>query len=122
MNPKFNEDTLSETPALEQLKRLGYDFIPGDTLDPDQNDKCERASRKEVILLDRLRKKLKELNPDLTPQSIEKAIRKITHVQAEGLIEANKMIHRYLIAGVSVSQESGGRRQNQTVNFKQMLS
>ncbi|MBI4970556.1 MAG: type I restriction endonuclease subunit R [Candidatus Omnitrophica bacterium] len=116
-NPKFTEDTLSEQPAIEQLKRLGYSYVHDDALDPDQNDKCERASRKEVILLDRLRKKLKEINPHLTPQSIDKAIRKITHVQAEGLIETNKIIHHDLIAGVSISQEVDGRRQHQTVRF-----
>ena len=35
MNPIFNEDTLSEQPAIEQLKRLGYDYIHGDQLDPE---------------------------------------------------------------------------------------
>ena len=32
---KFNEDTLSEQPAIEQLKRLGYLHIHWDQLDPD---------------------------------------------------------------------------------------
>jgi len=32
---KFNEDTLSEQPAIEQLKRLGHLHIHGDQLNPD---------------------------------------------------------------------------------------
>ncbi len=117
MTSKFNEDTLSEQPAIDQLKRLGYMHVHGDHFDPEQNDKCERASRKEVVLVDRLRRKLQEINLRLSPESIEKAIRKITHIQAESLIEANKIVHRNLIAGVSISQEIGGKRQHQTVNF-----
>jgi hypothetical protein len=31
--PIFNEDTLSEKPVIEQLKKLGYDYIHGDELD-----------------------------------------------------------------------------------------
>lgn len=41
INLRFNEDTLSEQPAIEQLKRLGYDYIHGDQLDPDLKEDCE---------------------------------------------------------------------------------
>ena len=51
---KFNEDTLSEQPAIEQLKRLGHLHIHGAQLDPDLIEDCERKSRKEVILINRL--------------------------------------------------------------------
>lgn len=53
---KFNEDTLSEQPAIEQLKRLGYIYIHGDKLDPDLNDECERKSRRDVILHERFKR------------------------------------------------------------------
>lgn len=62
---KFNEDTLSEQPALEQLKRLKYVYINGDQLDPDLIENCERKSRKEVILEGRLKKQLAKINPKL---------------------------------------------------------
>lgn len=52
---KFNEDTLSEQPAIKQLhEKLGYDYLHGDRLDPDLIENCERKSRKEVILESRL--------------------------------------------------------------------
>jgi type I restriction enzyme R subunit len=114
---KFNEDTLSERPAIEQLKRLGYGFISGEKLDPDFNEESERKSRKDVILIERLRKKLAEINPHLTEESIEKAIRKITHIQAETILEANRLFHQNLITGISVDQDIGARRQKQSVNF-----
>ena len=87
MKPKFNEDTLSEQPTIEQLRRLKYHYIHGDELDPELKDDCERASRRDVVLTSRLKKKLAEINPHLTEESIHKAIRRVTHIQAEGLME-----------------------------------
>ena len=114
---KFNEDTLSEQPAIEQLKQLGYLYIHGDQLDPDLIEDCERKSRKEVILINRLKKKLADFNPHLTEESIDKAVRKITHIHAESTFEANRIFHRNIISGVSIDQDIGARRQKQTVYF-----
>jgi len=94
MKPKFNEDTLSEQPAIEQLRRLKYGYIHGDELDPELKDDCERASRRDVVLTTRLKKKLAEINPHLTEESIDKAIRRVTHIQAEGLTEVNQKFIR----------------------------
>jgi len=117
MKPKFNEDTLSEKPAIEQLKRLGYDYLHGNALDPELKEDCERSSRREVIIIGRLKKKLAEINPHLTDDSIDKAIRRVTHIQAESLMEANGSFHKDLIAGISIDQDIGARRQKQTVRF-----
>jgi hypothetical protein len=46
--PKFNEDTLSEKPAIEQLRRMGYEILTGDKLDPQETEECARVSRSEV--------------------------------------------------------------------------
>jgi type I restriction enzyme R subunit len=73
MKTKFNEDTLSEQPAIEQLKRFEYEYIHGDNLDPELNDDSER--------------------------------------------EANQKFHQDLIAGISIDQDIGARRQKQTVRF-----
>lgn len=115
-NPVFNEDTLSEKPAIEQLKRLGYDYIHGDDFDPELK-KCARTSRREVVLVQRLRKKLREINKDVTDETIEKAVRRVTHIHAEGLIETNQKFHKDLIAGVSIDQDVGSKRQKKTVYF-----
>jgi len=117
MNPQFNEDTLSEQPAIEQLTRLGYDYVHGDELDPELKEDCERASRKDVVLIPRLKKKLAEINPHLTEESINKAIRRVTHIQAEGLMEANRIFHQDLTAGISIDQDIGAKRQKLTVRY-----
>jgi hypothetical protein len=56
---KFNEDTLSEKPGIEQLKRLGYKYIHGDQLNPDLKEDCDRKSRRDI------ENRLREINfPD----------------------------------------------------------
>ena len=114
---KFNEDTLSEKPAIEQLKRLKYEFMPGGELDPQEKEDSARSSRREVVLIDRLRKKLKELNPEATAETIDKAVRHVTNVPGTGLLDENKTFHKGLISNITIEQETGDGRRGQTVRF-----
>lgn len=114
---KFNEDTLSEKPAIEQLKRLKYEFVPGSELDPQEKDDSARSSRRDVVLVDRLRKKLAELNPEATEETLDKAIRHVTNVQGTGLLDENKNFHRSLISNITIEQETGDGRRGLTIRF-----
>ncbi len=114
---KFDEDSLSEQPAIEQLRRLGYSHIHGDQLDPELVEACERTSRREVVLVKRLKRKLAEINSGLTDETIEKAVRRITHIPEEGILEANRIFHRDVISGISIDQNIRARRQKKTVRF-----
>jgi type I restriction enzyme R subunit len=115
--PKFNEDTLSEKPAIEQLVRMEYTFIPGEKLDPQETEDAERTSRREVVLVERLRRKLKELNSEAGEIAIEKAIRQITNIQGPSLMDENRQFHRDLVANISIDQESGAGRRAVTIRF-----
>lgn len=114
---RFNEDTLSEKPAIEQLVRMGYQFLPGETLDPQETEECERSSRREVVLVQRLKKKLRELNPEATEVTIEKAVRHVTNIQGTSLLDENQTFHKDLISNISLEQETGSGRRGLTVKF-----
>ena len=64
-----------------------------------------------------IQEELAEINPHLTEESINKAVRKITHIQAENLIEANRTFHQDLVAGISINQDIGAKRQKLTVRY-----
>lgn len=113
--PIFNEDTLSEKPAIEQLMRMGYEYLYGDALDPELHEDCERQSRRDVVLVSRLRRKLKEINPGISDAAVDKVIRRVTHIQAEGLIEINQKFHKDLIAGIAIDHDTGSGRQKKTI-------
>ncbi|MGB8952293.1 MAG: type I restriction endonuclease subunit R [Candidatus Aminicenantales bacterium] len=95
----WNEIHLSEEPAVELLQALGYTFVPSEQLE------SERESLKEVILIPRLERKLKDINPWLSEENLTKAIRSVTNVPAASLVEANEKIYTSLVHGISLEQD-----------------
>ncbi|MEC4686338.1 MAG: type I restriction endonuclease subunit R [Nitrospirota bacterium] len=107
----WNELHLSEDPAIELLQSIGYAFIPSDELDK------ERASRKEVVLVRRLEKVIKKLNPWISEENLKKAVREIANVQAVSLMEANEKVHTALVHTISLEQDLGQGKKGQSVHF-----
>lgn len=97
----WNEIHLSEDPAVELLQAMGYTFVSPEQLD------AERESFREVILVPRFEKKLKEFNPWLSDENLKKAIRAITNVPAASLMEANEKIYTSLVHSISLEQDIG---------------
>jgi type I restriction enzyme R subunit len=107
----WNEENLSENPAVEHLRRLGYTYVPPEALE------TERDSLKDVVLTKRLAAALKRLNPWLAGDNVHKAIRAVTSVQAASLIEASEKLHTALTYGISLEQDRGDGKKGQTVRF-----
>ena len=107
----WNEAGQSETPAVELLEKLGYAYVPPETLD------AERDSLRDVVLVARLEVALKRLNPWLSDDNLHKAVRAVTSVQATSLIEANEALHTALTFGIALEQDLGEGRKNQQVRF-----
>ena len=100
-----------KTPAIELLEKLGYTYVPPETLD------AERDSLRDVVLVARLEAALRRLNPWLSDDNLHKAVRAITSVQATSLIEANEALHTALSFGIALEQDLGDGRKNQQVRF-----
>jgi type I restriction enzyme R subunit len=109
--PIWNEEHLSEAPAVALLRKLGYTEVSAESLE------SERSTLKEAILTPRLSTALQRLNPWLSPTSLAKAIKQITHVLAVNLTEANETLYNHLTYGLSVEQDLGAGRKGQTVRF-----
>ena len=107
----WNEEHQSEGPAVSLLEKLGYGFVPAEVLE------AERGSLKEPVLTERLAHALKKLNPWLSPENVHKAVRAITSTPAASLIEANEKLHTTLTHGITLEQDVGSGKKNQTVQF-----
>jgi type I restriction enzyme R subunit len=107
----WNERTLSEDPAVAQLRALGYSWVASDTLD------SERESHREVVLASRLAAALQHLNPWISEENVRKAVRAITHAQGASLLETSESLHTALTYGVSLEQDRGEGKKGQTVRF-----
>ena len=92
-----NEETLVELPAIEYLEnKLGYNFSHGKELTPTSG---ERDSLADVVLVDRLRVALRKLNPWMSEENLDRAIRYISRADSlgTGLLEINEKIYDALV-------------------------
>jgi len=92
-----------EDAALAWLEAIGYSVLHG----PDIAFRMPDAERddpnyRDVVLEDRMHQALVHLNPDLPPEALEDAYRKLTRNDAPSLLERNRAVHRILVDGVTV--------------------
>lgn len=107
----WNEKTLVEDRFINQLKGMGYEHIHGPSLDD------ERETQGVVLLKGRLIKAIQKLNPWISDNNLNKLLRSITHIQATSLMEANQLFHDNLINMISIQQDLGKGKKNQTVKL-----
>lgn len=105
----WNEETLVENRMIDQLQTLGYTYIHGTELNK------KRTSQAEVVLKERLVKAIRRLNPWLDENNLNKVTRRLTHIEATSVMEANQTFHDMLINKISITQDLGSGRKNHTV-------
>jgi type I restriction enzyme R subunit len=98
----FSESVVEDA-TLAWLEDLGYTILHGpeigaDTLTAERTD----PSYRDVVLEGRLGNALSRLNPDLPPEALEDAFRKLTRIDAPSLLERNHALQRMLVDGVNV--------------------
>ena len=91
--PTITESTIEQL-ALKWFGQLGYATQRGGDL--------ERSDSGIVVLEDRLRRALRNINPKLSPETLDEAFRKLTRPETPSLSANNRTFHRYLIEGVPV--------------------
>src|SRR5574337_2097879 len=103
----FTESVVEEA-ALAWLESLGWMVKCGPDISPDGDALAltlfqrERGSYSEVVLEQRLRDALAQLNPQLPAEALEDAFRKLTHPEGAALEARNRAFHRMLVDGVTV--------------------
>ena len=91
--------------ALEWLSALGWTVTHGPDIAPDAPTP-ERSGYEQVVLEQRLRDALANLNPDLPDPALDDAFRKLTHPPGPTLEARNRAFHRLLVDGVTVEYPS----------------
>ncbi|MCF8010939.1 MAG: type I restriction endonuclease subunit R [Clostridiales bacterium] len=115
-----NEETLVELPAIEYLKnKNGYEFVHGEKLTPEYG---ERDTYTEVILVDRLKRALKRINPWMNESNVNKAVRYLTRPDNLGAsyLEINEQIYESIVNlnyALDQDLDGSGKKYNHTVRF-----
>jgi type I restriction enzyme, R subunit len=114
MSPKgYSEDDLVERPAVELLEYLGWETVDAYGEFDHGESTLGRTHKGEVFLLDRLKVKLQQLNPDAHDEAIDTAIELLTKDRSRmSLTAANREVYQLLkdAARVSIITEDEGEQ------------
>lgn len=99
---RLTENTI-ESFAIDLFETLGYAFLYGPEVAPD-GERPERENFEQVLLLDRLVKAVRRINPDLPPNTQAEAIKEIQRISSPDLLTNNETFHRFLTEGIPVSK------------------
>ena len=102
MRRGFTESIVGDA-ALEWFEGLGYSVLDGPEIAYGE-PAAERTDPeyRDLILEGRLRQALARLNPDLPPEALDDAFRKLTRIDSPSLITRNRDLHSMLVDGVNV--------------------
>jgi type I restriction enzyme R subunit len=108
MKNSITENEIEEI-ALSYLQSLGYTYQLGTVISPD-GEHPERQYN-EVVLVTRLRDAIDKLNPNISQDAKEDALKKVLRTESPNALINNETFHRYLTDGVDVEMrtESGIR-------------
>ena len=104
-----------EFPAINQLQQLGWTYIHGSELSPDNSS--EREYFRQVVLVQRLEVAIKRINPWISDDNLRKVSSELTRPNFAGLMEYNHAIYQTLVNYISVEQDLGKGRKGQTVKI-----
>ena len=98
----FTESVVEEA-ALEWLEGLGYTVLRGPEIAAGEPT-AERIDPgyRDVVLQSRLGRALERLNPQLQPEAIDDAYRRLTRVDELSTVTRNHAFHQKLVDGVTV--------------------
>jgi type I restriction enzyme, R subunit len=86
--------------ALSYLQGLGYQYLNGLVLSPD-GEHPERQYN-EVVLVTRLRDAIDKLNPSISQDAKEDALKKVLRTDSPNALINNETFHKYFTEGVDV--------------------
>jgi type I restriction enzyme R subunit len=107
MTPNKIAESAIEQFAIELLEKQGYQYIYAPNIAPD-SDTPERNRFEDVLLLERLRKAVVRINPNIPEDAREDAIKQIQRLNSPELIANNEAFHRMLTDGIKVSYHKDG--------------
>ena len=110
MSSSYLTESDVEAAALAWFEDLGYTTIQGPDIAPEQAN-AERQSFADVVLIDRLRSALAQINPGIPNTALEEALRKVLNagLESPNLLENNRCFHKLLADGIDVEYQSQGR-------------
>jgi type I restriction enzyme R subunit len=111
----LNEDAY-ELQCIEWLKATGWNYLHGGVIAP-EGVAPERATYKDVILIDRVEESLGRINPGV-PRDVLRRVRQMLESPGEtDVLKANELIHRWFVEGVPMKVREAGEEKTRRVSL-----
>ncbi len=114
MNAELTESYMVENSVISWFKEIGYSYIPGSDLIPENG---ERESYRDVILKERFIRAIKKLNPSLTDNLAEEVYEKVRNIDHPDFIIKGKIFYQYLTEGVKLTYREGKEEKTRLVKL-----
>lgn len=103
---RITEDHI-ELLAIQRLESHGYQYLYGPDIAPDGHSP-ERDTFEQVLLVNRLKNAVQEINPDIPADAQTEAIKEIKRIASPELLANNETFHRLLTEGIPVTKRVQG--------------
>ena len=103
---RITEDHI-ELLVIQRLESHGYQYLYGPDIAPDGHSP-ERDTFEQVLLVNRLKNAVQEINPDIPADAQTEAIKEIKRIASPELLANNETFHRLLTEGIPVTKRVQG--------------
>src|SRR5450755_1836805 len=118
--PSFREELISQIPALQLLRAMGYSY-----LNPEQALAARGGKLSNVVLDSILEAQLRKINRihykgrayPFSEENIQEAIRKLKNEPYDGLVRTSEKIYDLLTLGTSLPQTIDGNTRSYTLRY-----
>jgi type I restriction enzyme R subunit len=106
-------ENIIEESAIEILQSQGWEYANGKEISP-EGLFCERGNFSQVVLLNRLRNAIAQINTTIPLDAQEAAVQKVLRIASPDLLHNNEEFHRLLVEKVKIPyQENGYERSHE---------
>ncbi len=100
-------ENIIESFTIETLQELGWTYLHGLAIAPGA-EQTERKNFEQIILVERLRKAVSVLNPDIPKEVQEQAVQKLLRIYSSDLLYNNETFHGFLVEKVKIPYQQDG--------------
>lgn len=102
----ITEDKI-ETFAIELLQSMGWEYVHGLSIAPEA-EQSERENYEQIVLINRLRKAISVLNPNIPIDAQEQALQKVLRIFSPELLHNNEVFHQFSVEKVKIPYQQDG--------------
>ena len=92
---KIFESTIEEF-VIELLQNQGWQYLAP------EDQELDRPNLNEVVLKNRLKRAIEKINPTISEEAREQALRQVLNLPSQNLIDNNEVFHRLLTEGIEI--------------------